>query len=477
MKKTNILKKAITAAFFMAGTGIGVGAIAQNQDADDLGDSRIHSPLPGITLTTEPAVDVWFIAATDADFYSIDLRAYNDVALAPHNTLTKGCGHPDPHNSTHIKKMIRADDSAIQCGLEIVGTAPVNGKYDKSDGDITIDTDPLGEADMHLCKWRTPDLQNGYYQIAVNSIKLGAHSKTENRYNCKNNVGNILGGVPLLNGLSPTRPLVPTITYDLLALTPTSIANQLAYNLGNPDPSGLVDIRLSKAPNSINLHRDPTYSFNGDRALAIPIPLPIPMTMRPQYGVGNVALLNDVLISPFVNKFTGNHQSENGDNNYQTFRVNYEATAAITQKPNRPTLVTPQNGTPVGGGVNGNGTGANNNDTNLIFTDLSPVYGKANWYELWITPKGNTHDSARIHDFDSNLQYDDWFKVIVDSSELTCTDNPGIGRTCDIQLHSPTIAAAYNDDYFDWWVRGYNDEKGDGPWSNKGTFTGSRLHN
>ena len=466
MKKTNILKKAITAAFFMAGTGIGVGAIAQNQDADDLGDSRIHSPLPGITLTTEPAVDVWFIGATDADFYSIDLRAYNDVALDEHNNLTKGCGHPDPHNSTHIKEMIRVDDSAIQCGLEIVGTAPVNGKYDKSDGDITIDTDPIGEADMHLCKWRTPDLQNGYYQLAVNSIKLGAHSKTENRFNCKSDVGNIAGEVILQNVLSLIRPPAP-INYDLIALTNTSIANQVAYVAGVADIAGLVDIRLSKAESRINKHRDPTYSFNGDRTSTIPGPLPIFLpTLKP-------TLITNALVMPTL---LANGQYENGDNNYQTFRVNYTPTTAITQKPNKPTLVTPQNGTPVGGGVNNNGTGANNNDTNLIFTDLSPVYGKANWYELWITPKGNTHDSARIHDFDSNLQYDDWFKVIVDSSELTCTDNPGIGRTCDIQLHSPTIAAAYNDDYFDWWVRGYNDEKGDGPWSNKGTFTGSRIH-
>ncbi len=465
MKKTNTLKKAITTAFFVSGMGFGVGAIAQNQSAGDLGDSRIHSPLPGITLTTEPAVDVWFVAATDADFYSIDLRAYNDPALASHNTLTKGCGHPDPHNATHIKKMIPADSRAIQCGLETVGTAPVNGKYDKSDGDITIDSDPVGEADMHLCKWRTPDLQNGYYQIAVNSIKLGAHSKTENRFNCKSDAGNIAGEVILQNVLSLIRPPAP-INYDLIALTNTSVANQIAYAAGEPDVAGLVDIRLSKAKNKINKHRDPTYTFNGDRTSTVPGPLPIFLPTLKPTPVTNALVLPTLL---------ANGQYENGDNNYQTFRVNYTPTVTITQKPNAPVLVSPVNGAPVGGGVNNNGTGANNNDTILEFTDLSPDYGRANWYELWLSPEGDTKN--RITDFDHNLQYDNWFKVLVDSTELTCTDNPGVGRTCQIQLHSPTIAAAYNDEYFNWWVRGYNDEKKAGPWSKKGTFTGSRLHN
>ena len=407
--KTNILKTAIASALLMGSAGVS----AENHG--NLGDSRIHYPLTGgvgaVTTITTPGTDVWFIAATDADFYTIDLRQNNG-----------NCGHTDEGEDFHKTYVFNTKDPSLQCGMENVKTLfdkGITGYYDETDGDITTPGSE-GEADLNLCKWRTPDLANGNYQIAVNSIKLGYHSVTENRFNCLTDAGQAANVAAEVAWAAAN-----TVTTGVAALASATLLDAGKYELATNDTFGKVDRKLPSGDNTANLHRDPSA-----------------------YTLSNTLI--------------------GGDQNYQRFEIAVPVTPPpgqeITQKPNRPVLVSPVNGSEVAA------TASGGND-DFVFVDDSPLEGQANWYELWITPAEDTTEESRIKDFKANLQYPGWFKVLVDSSELTCTQNPGVGRTCTITLDSPTIKDAPAGTEYHWWVRGYNDEYETGSWSsNVGIF-------
>ena len=423
--KTNILKTAIASALLMGSAGVSAATHG------NLGDSRIHAPLAGATIPA-PSTDIWFVAAKDADYYMIDLRQNNGT-----------CGHTSGIDKPYrFKAVLSPSDPSLSCGQENVKTLfdkGVTGYYDETDGTIDDPTDAEGDADLNLCKWRTPDLADGTYQIAVNTLKLGYHSITENRFNCKSDADNLVG-----LGLLTTAYTVAT-AHAVVYRTATAAKNAGDYLLGNPDSIGLVDMKLPSGDNRANTHRDPgVYSFAATFPTGYLGPAPDPILLT----------------------------NSDGDRNYQKLTINQVAPpVAITQKPNRPVLVSPVNGTAVTATANGGAGYVDGGVDSLVFVDDSPEYGKANWYELWITPAGDTHEASRIKDFAANLEFPGWFKVLVDSSELSCTQNPGVGRTCTITLDSPTIKNATAGTEYHWWIRGYNDEYKSGAWSsNVGIF-------
>ncbi len=442
MKKTTLLNTAI-AATFLAGSA---SVIAAPSHTGDLGDSRIHYPLAGATIT-EAATDVWFVAALDADFYTIDLRAYDPDG--------GGCGHMketgEGANTTHITKMFNVHDPKLQCGDEIVGTAPVTGYYDKTDGDITSEDDEDGEADFHLCKWRTPDLPNGDYQIAINSIKLGHRSVTENRFDCKSDAAQIISGIAM-----QTANVAFNLPTALLPdLEGTSGINATAYMTGNPDVLGFIDLPLKAHETISNKHRDPNvyHAWGGAGATAI-----IPLV--PPYPLTHTITLQEL---------TG----RTADMNYQKLKIavpENQTEVTIVNHPLDPIVIYPVHETQL--------TGDEDDTASRVeFLDPSPANRAADWYELWVSKDS---DNTRLFDIESNPSYGNWYKLIVDSSELLCTQRAGDnGRICTIEIVSPTIQAALTSDKFNWWVRGWNDEfqeepaEGGNGWSDKGTFTGS----
>ena len=466
MKKTTLLNTAI-AATLIAGSASVIAAT----HTGDLGDSRIHFPLNDATIT-EAATDIWFVAALDADFYTLDLRAYDPAS--------GGCGHMkttgEGANTTHIKKMFSTHDVSLQCGEEIVGTAPVTGYYDKNDGDIESKDDEDGEADFHLCKWRTPDLPNGNYQIAVNSIKLGYHSITETRFNCQDKEGrlaNLAAEIVVLSG-NPTGTLV---FHGM-----TEGVNGALYALGEPDLVGHTDVPLAVGDSYSNKHRDPSsYSYSPFSASSL---LDKDQKAALIGLAKNEASISDAadLISALKDIATGLVDSDSvlpedgGDRNYQTFKIavpeNPPEEVTIVDHPMDPIVIYPVHETSITGDED-------DADSRVEFLDPSPANRAADWYELWIS-KDDTNE--RLMDIESNPEYNNWYKLIVDSSELLCTQRAGDnGRICTIEIVSPTIQAALTSDKFNWWVRGWNEEfqeeeteDGNG-WSDKGTFTGSKA--
>ena len=446
MKKTTLLNTAI-AATLIAGSA-SVFAADHN---GDLGDSRIHYPLAGATVYGA-ATDVWFVAAHDADFYTIDLRAYDPGAQAVLGVSTgKGCGHMkktgEGANTTHIKKMFSVNDPDLQCGAELVGTVPVTGYYDKNDGDLTTDNDAKGEADFHLCKWRTPDLPKGNYQVAVNSIKLGYHSITENRFNCKGDVANFGG-----NAVEIAAWLVNP-TGSVVFQTSTRGVNALNYNAGIADTVGVVDVVLPKTAALSNKHRDPgAYSYSSAAGLV----------MTPaQFTAWLLSVPTEL-------------PTDGGDRNYQTFEIIPSTRVTRVDHPMDPIVIYPTHGKAISGLETG---GIVEGGSHVEFYDPSPKNRAADWYELWVS-YDDSYVGGRLMDLDSNPTYNNWYKLIVDSSELRCTDRAGDnGRYCTIEIVSPTIANAPTGTKFNWWVRGWNEEfqeedteDGNG-WSDKGWFT------
>ena len=459
MKKT-LLNTAIAATFLAGSAGV---FAADPKHNGDLGDSRIHYPLAGDTIYGS-ATDVWFVAATDADFYTIDLRAYNDKSND--NADPKGCGRPDPDNDTHIVNMFSVNDPLLECGTELVGTVPVTGFYDKNHGDITNDNDSDGEADFHLCKWRTPDLPKGNYQIAVNSIKLGHHSITENRFNCLNTAGQIA------NKAAETViwALNPTGSFAFSAMTEG--VNSGLYLAKKPDLIGYTDRALPVGTKGVdvNKHRDPSsYSYSPFSLL------PDTASLSTINGIigGSVPSVAD--LAALVTALAGIVPSETGgDRNYQTFEIIPSARVTRVDHPMDPIVIYPTHDTKISGRET-TGSIADNN-SHVEFYDPSPKNRAADWYELWIS-YDDPYTGGRLMDLESNPTFNNWYKLIVDSSELQCTDRAGdTGRICTIEIVSPTIATATPGTKFNWWVRGWNEEfqeeeavDGNG-WSDKGSF-------
>ena len=362
-------------------------------------------------------------------------------------------------NTTHIKKMFSVNDPDLQCGAELVGTVPVTGYYDKNDGDILDDNDADGEADFHLCKWRTPDLLNGNYQIAVNSIKLGHRSVTEDRFNCKTDAEQIISGIALqVVNVAQNAP-----GSLLTGLEGTSGINALAYVAGIADPLGFTDLPLRATKTVLgikydtsNKHRDPNvyHAWASAGALAVtPLFPPYPLTAT----------------------ITGNEVTgRTADMNYQTFEIIAPTRVTRVDHPMDPIVIYPTHGTPISGLET---DGVIEGGSHVEFYDPSPKNRAADWYELWVS-YDDSYVGGRLMDLDSNPTYNNWYKLIVDSSELQCTDRAGDnGRYCTIEIVSPTIANAPTGTKFNWWVRGWNEEfqeeeavDGNG-WSDKGWFT------